>query len=354
MRTVRLEEPGRLALMETPDAATPLAGEALVRVLRVGICGTDLHAFGGKQPFFTYPRILGHELGVEVVSVGSGVTRVKPGDRCSAEPYINCQKCVACRRGKPNCCSALSVLGVHVDGGMREELVLPARKLHPSAALTYDQLALVETLAIGCHAVDRAQVERDEFALVIGAGPIGLSVMQFAAEQGARVIALDVNAARLDFCQRHLGVTHVVNAADEEPGEALLRITRGDLPTAVFDATGNPKSMAAAFSFPAQGGRLVFVGLFQGDVTFSDPNFHKRELTLLASRNALPTDFTRIIRLIEAGRIDTTPWITHRASLLEMIDAFPSWIRPETGVIKAMVELRTDALPEGARGITVK
>jgi 2-desacetyl-2-hydroxyethyl bacteriochlorophyllide A dehydrogenase len=339
VKTVRLENPGTLALRDESPPLAPLPGEALVRVRRIGICGTDLHAFGGNQPFFSYPRILGHELGVEVVATGDGVANVRSGDRCSVEPYINCQKCVACRRGKPNCCSDLRVLGVHVDGGMREEFTLPARKLHPSSTLTFDQLALVETLAIGCHAVARAQVERDEHVLVIGAGPIGLSVIQFAAEAGARVIVLDVNAGRLDFCRRQLSVPHTINATDDAVVDALLRITGGDLPTAVFDATGNPKSMAAAFQYPSQGGRLVFVGLFQGEVTFNDPNFHRRELTLLASRNALPGDFARIIGLIEAGRIDTGPWITHRAALGAVIDSFPSWVRPETGVIKAMVEV---------------
>lgn len=288
---------------------------------------------------FTYPRVLGHELGIEVLAVGAGVSGVNPGDRCSVEPYINCGRCVACRRGKPNCCSELRVLGVHVDGGMRERLTVPARKLHPSAALAFEQLALVETLAIGRHAVERAQIERGESVLVIGAGPIGLSVMQFAAEAGARVIALDVNAARLRFCTERLHVPCAINAADGPPLEALSRLTGGDLPTAVFDATGNPTSMASAFHYPSHGGRLVFVGLFQGDVTFNDPQFHRRELTVLASRNALPSDFTRIIRLIEDGRIDTAPWITHRASLSGVVAEFPSWILPSTGVIKAMVEL---------------
>lgn len=310
-----------------------------MRVHRVGVCGTDIHAFGGRQPFFTYPRVLGHELGVEVLEVGVGVANVGPGDRCSVEPYVNCQRCVACRRGKPNCCAELRVLGVHSDGGMCERLVVPARKLHPSSRLTFDQLALVETLGIGCHAVERARPERGEFVLVVGAGPIGLSVVQFAVEAGARVIVLDVNADRLGFCSRQLGVAHAVNAALEDPLEALLRLTGGDLPTAVLDATGSPKSMAAAFDFPAPGGRMVFVGLFQGDVAFSDPNFHRRELTLMGSRNALPSDFTRIIGLIEAGRIDTTPWITHRAPLAGVPDAFPTWVRPETGVVKAMIEL---------------
>ena len=308
-------------------------------VRRIGVCGTDLHAFSGNQPFFTYPRVLGHELGVEVLSVGDGVSTVAPGDRCSVEPYLNCGTCIACRRGKPNCCAHLQVMGVHVDGGMREQLVVPAHKLHRSRILTYDQLALVETLGIGCHAVDRARLSPGEFALVIGAGPIGLSVIQFAKEAGARVIALDMNAARLSFCGRQLGVEHLVDASKEDAQAALLRLTGGDLPTAVFDATGSPRSMMGAFNLPAQGGRMVFVGLFQGDVTFNDPNFHRRELTLHASRNALPGDFSRIIQLIETGRIDTSPWITHRSSLAELAGVFPGWVKPETGVIKAMIEV---------------
>ena len=339
MKVIQLQEPGTLTSILASEPSAPAPGEALVRVHRIGVCGTDIHAYGGKQPFFSYPRILGHELGVEVVAVGEGVTNVKPGDKCSVEPYINCQKCIACRRGKPNCCTDIKVLGVHTDGGMRELFSLPARKLHPSAKLPFDQLALVETLGIGCHAVERAQVESGEFVLVIGAGPIGLAAMQFAVEKSAQVIVLDINDARLEFCQRELGVAHAVNGLKENPLDALKRITSNDLPTAVFDATGSPKSMMASFEYPAHGGRLVFIGLFQGDVTFNDPNFHKRELTLMGSRNAQPQDFTRIISLIEAGRINTTPWITHRGSFDDVVKEFPAWTDPKTGVIKAMIEL---------------
>ena len=181
-------------------------------------------------------------------------------------------------------------------------------------------------------------MERGEFALVIGAGPIGLAVTQFAIEAGAEVIVLDINDARLDFCRRTLGAQHTINGANEDVLDALKKLTGSDLPTAVFDATGSPRSMAASFEYPAHGGRLTFVGLFQGEVTFNDPNFHRRELTLLASRNALPADFTRIIHLIETGRIDTTPWITHRAGFADAAGMFPAWVKPETGVIKAMIE----------------
>jgi 2-desacetyl-2-hydroxyethyl bacteriochlorophyllide A dehydrogenase len=249
------------------------------------------------------------------------------------------RECIACRRGKPNCCADIRVLGVHADGGMREQFVLRADKLHSSEKLDFDQLALVEPLAIGCHAVDRAGLERGEFVLVIGAGPIGLATIQFVLEAGARVIVLDVNEARLAFCREMLGVEFTIDATKQNTIEALRDLTQGDLPTAVFDATGNPKSMAAAFEYPAPGGRMVFVGLFQGDVTFNDPLFHKREMTLMGSRNARPEDFSRIIGLIASGRIDTKPWITHRAPFDRAVEDFPSWTKPETGVIKALIEV---------------
>jgi 2-desacetyl-2-hydroxyethyl bacteriochlorophyllide A dehydrogenase len=339
MKAVTLIEPGKLAAVHLPEPEAPGADEALVRVHRIGVCGTDIHAFAGKQPFFTYPRVLGHELGVEVLAIGRDVTHVRVGDRCAVEPYLNCQRCIACRRGKPNCCASLRVLGVHSDGGMRERFTLPARKLHPSTRLPYDQLALIEPLAIGCHAVDRARLVAGETVLVIGAGPIGLAVIQFAVEAGAEVIVLDINASRLEFCRRELRVTHTIHGKHDDVPARLRQLTGDDLPTAVLDATGNPSSMATAFSYPAPGGRLVFVGLFPGDVTFHDPDFHRRELTLLASRNARPEDFTRIIGLIEADRIDPAPWITHRASFDDVVNTFPGWTAPEAGVVKAQILL---------------
>jgi len=339
MKALILQQPGRLVAADIASPAAPGPGEALVRVHRIGICGTDIHAYAGRQPFFTYPRIVGHELGVEVLAVGPGVDNVRIGDRCAVEPYINCGRCIACRRGKPNCCSDIRVMGVHVDGGMREQLVLPAAKLHRSASLSYDQLALVETLGIGAHAVQRAALDPGETVAVIGAGPIGLTVIQFALAAGARVIVLDVNASRLAFCRDHLGIAAAIDTQTADPLAQLRELTGGDMPTAVFDATGNPQSMATAFRFPAHGGRLIFVGLFPGDVTFNDPEFHRRELALLGSRNARPEDFRHIIEQVEAGRIDTTTWITHRAAFDAVPDVFPSWTRPETGVRKAMVAL---------------
>ncbi len=334
MLQIALEKPGQFTATDGPQPK-PAPGEALVRVHRIGVCGTDLHAFAGKQPFFTYPRILGHELGVEIIDPGSDPHGLKPGDRCSVEPYLNCGRCIACRRGKPNCCTELKVLGVHIDGGMRPVIAVPARKLHKSAKLTYDQLALVETLGIGAHAVERADIKPDDFVLVIGAGPIGLGIIQFVQVRGATLAVMDVSEPRLEFCRKQLGVKHTLGTGPEVPGQ-LRAIGSGDLPTVVIDATGNPKSMAGTFDLPAPGGRIVFVGLFQGEVTFNDPNFHRRELTLLASRNALPGTFHDIIALIEAGRIDTTPWITHRFDLADTPRRFPE-VAGDPAVIKTVI-----------------
>jgi 2-desacetyl-2-hydroxyethyl bacteriochlorophyllide A dehydrogenase len=338
MLQITLDQPGQFSASENATEPRPAPGEALVRVHRIGVCGTDLHAFAGKQPFFNYPRVLGHELGVEIVDPGTDPQGLKVGDRCSVEPYLNCGRCIACRRGKPNCCTELKVLGVHVDGGMRPLLALPARKLHRSAKLDYDQLALVETLGIGAHAVERAALQADDFVLVIGAGPIGLSVIQFALVSGATVAVMDVADTRLAFCREQLGVKHTVLAGPESAAQ-LKAIGGGDLPTIVIDATGNPKSMAATFDLTAHGGRIVFVGLFQGELAFNDPNFHRRELTLCASRNALPGTFRDIITLVENGKINTKPWITHRFGLAETPGVFPAKIAGNPAVLKAMIEV---------------
>jgi 2-desacetyl-2-hydroxyethyl bacteriochlorophyllide A dehydrogenase len=339
MNAIVLEKPGLLRNATAEAPAELPDGCALVRVGRIGVCGTDWHAYRGKQPFFSYPRILGHELGVVVERVNDPQSNLKPGDRCVVEPYLNCGQCIACRNDKPNCCVNLKVMGVHVDGGMRERIVVPTRKLHRSEKLSLDELALVEPLGIGCHAVDRAKIASGEWVLVIGAGPIGLSVIPFAMAAGGQVISMDISAKRLEFCRASMGARNTINAGEPDSVASLRKLTSGDLPTCVIDATGNAQSMAGCFDLAAPGGRIVFVGLFQGDLTFNDPNFHRRELTLLASRNSRPADFDRIIGMVERGEIDTKPWITHRARFDQAVEEFPKWLEPDSGVLKAMIEL---------------
>jgi 2-desacetyl-2-hydroxyethyl bacteriochlorophyllide A dehydrogenase len=336
MYALRLEAPKSFREIDLPEPAAPGPDEAIVRVHRVGICGTDISAYLGKMPFVTYPRILGHELGVEVLAIGDGVTNVKLGDRCSVEPYINDPTSFASRRGRPNCCERLQVLGVHTDGGMRPAFLVPARKLHVGNELTFEQLALVETLAIGCHAVARSGLVGDETCLIIGAGPIGLATLEFVKLTGATTIVVDLSQPRLDFCRRQMHVEHALQPSDQLENQ-LREICGGNLPDVVIDATGNPQSMSAAFGLIAHGGRLVYVGLTGEEIRFRHSAFHRPEGTLLCSRNALPSDFTRIISLIASHRLDTTPWITHHYGLAELPDAMPSLLRPETGVVKAIV-----------------
>jgi alcohol dehydrogenase len=341
MRAIQLEKPHSFRMIDTAEPSAPGPGEALVRVHRVGICGTDLSGFLGKMPFFSYPRIPGHELGVEVIAVGEGVTNVRPGQRGSIEPYLNCQKCYSCRCGHTNCCESNQTLGVHCDGGLRPQFLIPARKLHTSAKLSFDQLALVETLAIGCHAVNRGKPAPHEHVLIIGAGPIGLSAIEFSRLSGAKTIVMDMNEGRLEFVRSRMKIPNTILTRND--GAELTRLgelTNGQLADVVIDATGSNRSMSHALNYCAFGGRLVYVGITQSELSFLHaPVMHRRELTIMASRNALPGDFTGIIKHIEDSRLDTGPWITHRAEFDEMIAAFPSWILPETGVIKAMVKI---------------
>jgi 2-desacetyl-2-hydroxyethyl bacteriochlorophyllide A dehydrogenase len=340
VKALVLEHPGRFILTDAAAPSRPAADEALVRVRRIGICGTDLHAFRGRQPFFSYPRILGHELGVEIVDIDPhNAAGLRPGDPCALAPYLECGACTACRRGRPNCCARLQVLGVHVDGGMRELLTVPWRKLHRAAALSLDQLAIVEPLSIGAHAVARGELPPGEWALVIGAGPIGLAVMQFAALAGARVIAMDTNAERLRFAQEHLPIASTLLLEQDDPADALKALADGDLPVTVFDATGSARSMTAAFRYTASAGRLVLVGLCQEDVSFADAEFHRRELTLVSSRNATGADFDRVIAHLESGAVNIDPWITDRRTLAEVPDRFDAWTAPGTSFIKAIVSI---------------
>ncbi|MDF2958415.1 MAG: alcohol dehydrogenase [Paenibacillus sp.] len=321
--------------MEEPPL---VPGEAVVRIRRIGICGTDLHAYKGNQPFFTYPRMLGHELAGIIEDIGNNDAGLQIGDQVGIIPYMHCGTCIACRNGKTNCCTGLQVLGVHTDGGMRELLSVPVANLIRTNGLTLDQTAVLEPLSIGAHAVRRSELRAGETVLVIGAGPIGLGVMAFAKHRGARVIAMDINDERLAFCRQWAGVDHTVNALNQ-PKEQLAVITNGDLPTVVFDATGNIRSMTDSFGLVAHGGKLVYVGLVKADLSFNDPEFHKRELTLMGSRNATKEDFDNVMKAVESGSIDVGSYITHRVPFEEMIDRFDSYLKPETKVIKAMVEL---------------
>jgi 2-desacetyl-2-hydroxyethyl bacteriochlorophyllide A dehydrogenase len=326
MRQVVLLEPGRFARREV-DPPRPAPGEALVRVRRIGVCGTDLHAYGGRQPFFNYPRVLGHELAVTVEEAPAGESRVKPGDVCAVRPFMNDPTSRASLRGRPNCCERLRVLGVHVDGGMGDLLAIEPRFLHPVPDLDLEAAALIEPLSIGCHAVGRGRPTPEDRTLVIGAGPIGLATAQFVALAAAPLTIVDLSPSRRAAAARIVSAAEVVEAVDPD--------ARFDC---VFDATGSAASMSRALDYVAAGGRLVFVGLTLEPLTVNDVELHRRELTVLASRNATPADFERVIAAVRGGHIDPLTWVTHRLTLDELVDGFDV-MRADPDLIKAIVTL---------------
>ncbi|MGA0555546.1 zinc-binding alcohol dehydrogenase family protein [Larkinella sp. VNQ87] len=315
-----------------------MPGHAILRIRRIGICGTDLHAFEGTQPFFEYPRILGHELAGELVDFDDA-PGFEQGETVTILPYFYCGTCVACRAGKTNCCAQLKVAGVHMDGGMVEYLRVPSYSLVHGNGLSLDELALAEPLSIGAHGVRRADVQPGEFVLVIGAGPIGLGVMEFARIAGGQVIAMDINENRLAFCREKLRVPHTIDARSADVVEQLRSLTNGDMPTVVIDATGSLKAINNAFQYLAHGARFVLVGLQRGDISLSHPEFHKREATLMSSRNATRQDFEHVLNCLKQGLIDPVTYITHRVRFGQVKDQFASWLNPANGVIKAMVEI---------------
>jgi 2-desacetyl-2-hydroxyethyl bacteriochlorophyllide A dehydrogenase len=336
MRALLCVKPGELQIVERPRP-TLKPGQARVQLRRAGVCGTDLHIFDGTQPYFEYPRVIGHELAGEIDEVGAG-SGFKPGQTVSIIPYLSCGTCVACRRGKTNCCQRLAVLGVHIDGGMADYVCAPESNLVAADGVTLDQAAMVEFLAIGAHAVRRGALKPGNRVLVVGAGPIGIACMIFARLQGASVVALDTREDRLEFCAREIGVDHCVRVHDDVRPE-LSRLTAGEFFDCVFDATGNSKAMNAGFDYVAHGGAYVLVSIVRDTISFSDPEFHKRETTLLSSRNATRQDFDDVFAALRAGRIPTGALNTHRAPLSEAPDMFPLWMKPQTGVIKAIIEI---------------
>lgn len=338
MKTLVCIQPGHFEYESVPKPELT-KGTAIIKIKRIGICGTDLHAFEGTQPYFEYPRILGHELAGELVEFDDA-PGFKIGEMVTFIPYFSCGKCIACRTGKPNSCSNIKVCGVHQDGGMAEYISVPSSSLVHGEGLSFDELALVEPLSIGAHGIRRAEILNGEYVLIVGAGPIGLGAMEFARIAGANVIALDINDKRLQFCKDQLNVSHTVNALAPDVTHQLMEITNGDMPTVVIDATGNLKAINNEFQYIAHGGRYVLVGLQKGEISFSHPEFHKREATLMGSRNATREDFNHVISAIKNKQINPATFITQKVLFENIKEEFGHLLNSENGVIKAMVEIK--------------
>jgi 2-desacetyl-2-hydroxyethyl bacteriochlorophyllide A dehydrogenase len=325
--------PGELALSQRPLAIRG-ADEILVRPRRIGICGTDYHIYEGKHPFLQYPRVMGHELAVEVLETPAG-SDFAIGETVVVNPYLSCGSCIACRKGKPNACTRIAVLGVHRDGGMTGLLSLPPANFIHAPGLDADACAAVEFLSIGAHAVRRGAVGPGERTLVIGAGPIGLGVALFARLSGARVTLLDLDAERIAKGVALTGAEGGIAGADID--DKVAAATDGDGFDIVFDATGNRASIQRGFDYVASGGRYVLVSVVKGDISFTDADFHRREMTLLGSRNATAVDFARVISSIRAGEVPIGKLITHRTTLAGAVDDLPRWASDKAGLIKAVI-----------------
>jgi 2-desacetyl-2-hydroxyethyl bacteriochlorophyllide A dehydrogenase len=310
----------------------------LVGVSHVGICGTDFHIYEGKHPFLAYPRVMGHEFSGTVLEAAPGVD-LSPDQPVIVYPYLSCGRCIACRNGKANCCVAIEVLGVHRDGAMCEQILVPAANLLPAGGLSLVEAATVEFLAVGAHAVRRSMAVGGGRALVIGAGPIGLGTALFARIANQQVTVMDVSAERLAFAARQLGFLVI----DGSKGGILAKIserTVGEGFDVVYDATGNSESLKAAFAYVAHGGVMVMVSVVQDDITFSDPEFHKREMMLIGSRNATRADFEHVVASISEGNIPIDQLVTHRTTLRDSPRDIATWAHQKSGLIKAMIDVR--------------
>jgi len=337
MRALCIRAPGQA---EVIDAPRPVVhdGHVLLRVVRVGLCGSDLSTYLGENPMVSYPRIPGHEVGGVVEAVGSGVPRAwSAGMSVTLSPYAECGRCASCRAGRSNACRGNQTMGVQRDGALAEFVVVPHEKLYTSDALSLEALALVEPFAVGAHAVVRGRVRECDTVLVLGCGAVGLGAIAAAASRGARVIAADIHAPKLDLAKR-LGACETLNAASGSPEERITELTDGEGPAVVIEAAGTPATYRMAVDVAAFCGRVVCIGYAQEEVAYATKLFVAKELDILGSRNALD-EFGDVIASFEAGAYDPLALVTHRVSLDDVPGVLDDWRTDRASVTKVMVEM---------------
>ncbi|MFA3761383.1 zinc-binding alcohol dehydrogenase family protein [Yersinia sp. 2544 StPb PI] len=336
MNTLVCLEPTKL-IYQKRTQPLPRINEALIKVLNVGICGTDIHAWAGNQPFFSYPRVLGHEICGEIIALGDNVNNMHAGQRVAVIPYVACQHCNSCLSGKTNCCENISVIGVHQDGGFSEYLSVPVSNLLVVDDVDPVSAALIEPFAISAHAVRRADVHPDEHVLVVGAGPIGLGVAAIAQADGAYVVMADTSAQRREHVENLLDI-RTLDPSDAGFEQNLRQQFAGMLPLKVIDATGNQRAMNNTLNFIRHGGSIVFVGLFKGDLSFPDPDFHKKETTMMGSRNATFEDFDKVGKLMAAGKLSADMILTHRFEFNTLADIYEQQVVKNKDLIKGVIQ----------------
>lgn len=336
MKALVCQQPGEL-IWEPRDIPKPQKGEVLIKVKAVGICGTDIHAWRGKQPFFSYPRVLGHEICGDIRELGSDVSQWRVGQQVAVIPYVACSECSACLSGRTNCCENIAVIGVHRDGGFSEYICVPQQNILLAEGITPQSAALIEPFAISAHAVRRAGVQANDAVLVVGAGPIGIGAAAIAKASGVKVMVADTSAQR----RCHAAVQLDLPTLDPLATDFIDQLREGfggSLAQTVIDATGNPQSMNQAIDLIRHGGRIVFVGLFKGDLQFSDPEFHKKETTMMGSRNATAEDFVYVGELMQRGLLREEMLLTQRLHFDELGNTYERDVINNPLLIKGVIE----------------
>lgn len=336
MRAVAIDAPGLARVVDRPE---PVAGdgEVVIRVARVGLCGTDLSSFLGKNPLVSYPRVIGHEIAGVIESIGPSVTGWTPGTPVAVNPYKNCGGCPACRAHRPNACRSNETLGVQRDGALAERAVVSARRLHTSAVLTLDHLALVEPFSVGMHAVGRARVTAHDTVLVIGCGGVGTGAVAGAAGRGAHVIALDVSEAKRTQALR-IGASAAVDARAADAASQIAALTGGDGPNVVIEAVGSAETYRFALDVVASCGRIACLGWVKGDVALEARQLVAKEVDLVGSRNALD-EFAEVMALFQSGRVDPLQVVTDRVMLEDVPQALARWAAEPSSVGKVLVSV---------------
>ena len=326
MQALVLKQPGDAAVEAVRDAS-PNEGEILLKVRRVGLCGSDLNSFRGKNPLVQFPRILGHEVAATVVHDTPGRADLRAGTDVTLSPYTSCGRCSSCRRGRTNACQFNETLGVQRNGALTEYIAVLPEKLYP-AKLSLEELCLVEPLTVGFHAVARGRVTAKDTVAIIGCGGAGFI--------GARTIAIDVNDQKLDLA-RKAGATDLINTSYESMHDRLSELTGGHGPDVVIEAIGLPETFRAAVEVVAFTGRVVYIGYAKEPVSYETRLFVQKELDILGSRNALPGDFQAVIQMLEQGRFPVDEVVTAVVSLEQAPEVLAAWSSDPSRFSKIMI-----------------
>jgi threonine dehydrogenase-like Zn-dependent dehydrogenase len=336
MKALVIDRPGEARIIDVERPAG--FGDpqlATLRVRRIGLCGTDLSTFLGKNPLVTYPRIPGHEIAATLERVPANDLGLAEGMDVTMSPYTNCGQCTACRQGRVNTCRYNQTLGVQRDGAMTEQIAMPLEKLY-AARLPIEELCLVEPLTVGCHAVARGRVTAADTVAIYGCGGVGLGAVSAAAFRGAAVIAIDIDEAKLAIA-KSAGARHVVHSLRDNVHGRLQEITAGHGPDVVIEAIGRPETFRAAVEEVAFAGRVVYIGYSKDMVSYETRLFVQKELDILGSRNALPGDFKEVIRMFEQGRFPTAEAISATVPLGEAPEILRAWSENPAAFTKIMI-----------------